>query len=246
MWKFEGVYTGEAKKYIKKKQKKVLIIADLLISVFCLLIFGGMAIELCKGNQILLTIVLSIGGGFIALINLVLFIYYMLKPKCVIEINNYSIQVFDGETCHSITFYRIKTIEVYDDFIIIKDSSNLRGYVLQKELLIDGEWEDLKAFLKEVEDSLDSEDPVYQVKEPKTEFFEATVKSKRVCKRFDGDIYTPHTVYEYLVTFYFENGKEFEYEIGQESYERVELGEIGTLVLINGNFFSFGTGENIE
>ena len=117
--------------------------------------------------------------------------------------------------------------------------------ILQKELLIEGAWEDLKLLLKKVEESLGTDTPMYQIEEPTTEFFDAIVKSKRIFKSFVG-VKMVHSAFEYFATFALENGQEVEYEIGQELYEKIEQGEAGTLVLINGNFFSFGEGEDIE
>jgi hypothetical protein len=53
-------------------------------------------------------------------------------------------------------------------------------------------------------------------------------------------------VFEYYVTFELENGEEMEHKISQELYEILNEGQTGTLVLFNGNFFSFGDGEDIE
>ena len=119
-------------------------------------------------------------------------------------------------------------------------------YVLQRDLLIEGAWDDLKVFLKKVEESLESDDPIYQIEEPTTEFFEATVKSKRIYKRYVGEVRMQHAVYEYFATFSLGTGEETEYEIEQEWYEKIEQGKSGTLVLINGKFSSFGKGEDID
>ena len=44
-------------------------------------------------------------------------------------------------------------------------------------------FEKLKALLKKVEESLDTDEPMYQIEEPETEFFEATVKEKRIYEK---------------------------------------------------------------
>lgn len=244
MWAFKGKYTGGARTYIKTKKKKQGAVLAIAFSVFYLLVFVGLAIVLSGEDLTFKAIILSIGAGAIILTNLVLFLYYNREPVCEIQITNDSFQVYDG---HKITFsfYKIESIDECDDFIIIKDSFNKIGYVLQKELLIDGEWEELKAFLKKVKESLDTDEPVYQIDEPKADFFEATVKSKRIYKRFEGEVRMQRAVYDYFATFVLESGEEVEYEIGS-LYEKIEQGEVGTLVLINGKFFSFGAGEDAE
>ncbi len=246
MWTFKGEYTGGAKTYIKKKKQKLLIVSALVCSVFYLLVFIGMAIGLGAGNLTLIIIILSVGLGTIALINLILFLYYRRDPKCDIKIKNDGFEVYDSDRCVSFAFYKIQTIDEYDDFIVIKDMFNKVGYVLQRDLLIEGAWDDLKVFLKKVEESLDSDDPIYQIEDPTTEFFEATVKSKRIYEQFVNGVSVTIPVgrFHHFATFILENGKEIEYEISQDWYEKIEQGEVGTLVLINGNFFSFGEGED--
>lgn len=245
MWTFKGYYTGEARTYIKNYKKKRFIVSDLVCSILCLLIFIGMAIELGNGNLTLITIILSVGLGTIVLINLILFLDYRREPKCEIKIKNDGVEVYDGDRNVSFAFYKIQSIDEYDGFIVIKDMFNKVGCVLQKQLLIEGTWEDLKLLLKKVEESLGTDNPMYQIEEPTTEFFDAIVKSKRIFKSFVG-VKMVYSAFEYFATFALENGQEVEYEIGQELYEKIEQGEVGTLVLINGNFFSFGEGEDIE
>ena len=248
MWSFKGTYTSEAKAYIKRKQKKQFTISAWICSIFYLLIFVGLAIGLSDGNLTFIIIILSIGVAAIALINLTLFLYYRREPKCEIKITNDSFQVYDGDRCVSFAFYKIQTIDEYDDFIVVKDLLYKVGYVLQKELLIEGDWDDLKLFLKKVEDSLETDNPIYQIKEPATEFIEATVKEKRIYEKFVSgvSVTTPVGLFQYFATFQLDNNEEFEYEITQEWYEKIEKAQTGTLVLVNGNFFSFGDGEDIE
>ena len=246
MWAFKGAYTGEARKYIKKIKQKEFTAFAVFSSILYLLVFIGLAIWLSEGNLTLIVIILSVGFGTIALINLVLFLYYRREPKCEIKIQNDGFEVYDGDRCVSFAFYKIQAIEECDDFIIIKDWFNKVGYVLQKELLIEGVWDELKVFLKKVENSLETDDPIYQIEAPTTEFFEATIKSKRVYKKFVGEVRMQRSVYEYFVTFALKNGEEIEYAVGANWYEKMEQGDVGTLVVINGNFFSFGEGEDIE
>ncbi|MGN1066831.1 MAG: DUF2500 family protein [Candidatus Fimimonas sp.] len=246
MWTFKGEYTGEARTYIKKIKQKQFTVFALVFSILYLLVFIGLAIWLSEGDLTLIIIILGVGLGLIALIDFILVLYYRREPKCDIKIKNDGFEVYDSDRTVSFAFYKIQTIDEYDDFIVIKDMFNKVGYVLQKELLIEGTWEELKVFLGKIEESLESDDPIYQIEEPKTEFFEATVKLKRIHKRFVGEVRMQHAVYEYFVMFALENGEEIEYAVGQDWYEKIAQEDVGTLVLVNGNFFSFGEGEDIE
>ena len=111
-----------------------------------------------------------------------------------------------------------------------------------------GDWEELKLLLKRVEESLESDNPMYQIEEPEMQFFEATVKEKRIYQKFVAgvSVTTPVSLFQYFATFQLENDEEVEYEIGQQWYEKIEKEQIGQLVLVNGNFFSFSEGEDIE
>ena len=158
---------------------------------------------------------------------------------------NDGIQFIDrasGLTC-SLPFYKIDPIEYYDEFIVLCNK-----IVLQRELLVQGDWEELKLLLKRVEESLESDNPMYQIEEPETQFFEATVKEKRIYQKFVAgvSVTTPVSLFQYFATFQLENDEEVEYEIGQQWYEKIEKEQIGQLVFVNGNFFSFGEGEDIE
>lgn len=246
MWAFKGKYTGEAKTYIEKKNKKDFIITSLIFSiiVFCIGLWMTIGFFGDKSTSILIGIMVTLAS--IALIVFLLFLDYRRAPKCEIKINNDGFQVYNFGHFVSIVFYNVLSIDKYDDFIVIKSKNNKAGFVLQKELLIEGNWEELKVFLEKVEESLKTEDPVYQIEEPTTEFFNATVKSKRICKKFVGEVRMPHATYEYFVTFSFENGNEIEYQVCQELYEAIDQGQTGTLVLVNGSFFDFGDGEDVE
>ena len=178
MWTFKGKYSGEAKAYIKRKEKKEYTIFSLVLSIFVLLIFIGMAIGLSNGDVTLISIILGIGYGLIILICVLFVIAYMSDSQCMIEITNGSIKIYLSKSnSYSFALYNSDKMEYYDDFIVIRKGRG-RGanFDLQKELLIEGDWEELKALLKKVEDSLDSDEPMYQIEEPETEFFEATVK----------------------------------------------------------------------
>ena len=50
---------------------------------------------------------------------------------------------------------------------------------------------------------------------------------------------------EFYVTFKTENDEEIEYPVRQEIWEGIAEYQEGTLVLVNGNFFDFGDGQEI-
>lgn len=241
MWAFKGEYSGEAIAYVRELKKKQAKIFSVTFSILCAVIFTMM--EVMMGTGELWSILVFIGGGVLTIIcvNLVIWIDYWRIPKCDVEIQNDGFYLHGSYGTASFAFYKIQEIEYYDDFIVVKPQ-----VVLQKDLLIEGDWASLKTLLEKVEASLETDAPMYQIEDPTAEFFDATAKSKRIYKRFVGEVRMQRSVYEYFVAFLLENGKECEYEVGQEYYEKIEEGETGTLVLISGNFFSFGEGEELE
>lgn len=243
MWTFKGVYTGTAKDYIQEKKKKEVTVWALVSSILIAVIFLVMAIFLGDGNTTYIIIILCGGFWSIIFVDLVLFIYFKCAPKCQIEITNDGIQFIESGTTCSLPFYKIDPIEYHDDFIVLCNK-----LVLQKELLVQGDWVELKILLKKVEESLATDNPMYQIEEPETQFVEATVKEKRIYQKFitGVSVTTPVGLFQYFATFQLENDEEVEYEIGQQWYEKIEKAQTGQLVLINGNFFSFGEGEDIE
>ena len=50
----------------------------------------------------------------------------------------------------------------------------------------------------------------------------------------------------YRVAFLTDEGEELVFEIPQEIYDRICEGQHGNLITVNGNFFDFGDGEDIE
>ena len=248
MWSVRGGYTGEAKAYIREKQKREKVLYAIVVLILALVESLLIAFMLGAGDTTL-WLVLFFGGfvGMLAIGGLILFLVYRKEPKCAININNDGFEVYAyGKWC-PLAFYKIQEITEYDDFIAIENISRFK-VALQKDLLVEGDWEELKVLLKKVEDSLETDDPLYQIEEPITEYWEATVKSKRIHERFVNGVSwtTPVGVFEYFATFQLENEEEVEYEIGQEFYEKIEEGQTGTLVVTNGNFFAFGEGEEVD
>lgn len=243
MWRFQGKYTGEAKAYIQQKRKKETTIASITFSVLCVLIIWILRIVL-GGEDDVYTLICVVSGAFaLLLLNAVLWINYKREPQSKIEIDNdgFTVETVDGKVTFAI--FSIEKIEYYENFIAINEKT-----VLQKELLIDGDWAELENFLKRVEENMDTEEPVYQIEEPQAEFFNATVKSKRIYEKFVGKVSVQALVgvFEYFVTFLLEDNREMEFQIGQALYEKLQEEQTGTLVLVNGQFFDFGDGEEIE
>lgn len=242
MWKFEGKYTGEAKAYAQAQRKRAATILTWVFSIVCVILFTALAIVLGTDNSTYAIISVVCGLVTIAVFLLAVYLDYGREKPCSIEITNDSVNVENADGKSSFAFFSIEEIEYYDDFIVINK------VVLQKDLLVQGDWAALETFLQKVEENMDTEEPVYQIEEPKAEFLTATVKSKRIYEKFVGkvSVQTLVGVFEYFVTFLLEDGQEMEYQIGQELYEKLQEGQAGTLVLVAGRFFDFGDGEEIE
>lgn len=242
MWKFEGKYTGEAKAYVQAKRKKEATTWAWVFSILIVIIFTVLALVL-GGDNASYAIIFVLSGVFtLILVDIILVLDYKREPQNAIEITNDSVNVQNADGRSSFAIFSIEEIEYYDDFIAVNK------VVLQKDLLVKGDWTELEAFLKRVEEKMDTEEPVYQVDKPETEFLQATLKSKRIYEKFVGKVSVQSLVgvFEYFVTFALENGQETEYQIGQELYEKLQEGQTGMLVLVNGRFFDFGDGEEIE
>ena len=243
MWLFEGYYSGEAKEYILARKRNQLKTLAIVIFPIISIIFLIMAIILTNYDINFIWICLS--GWMLAFLLLYIFslIEYHRKPKCKIEIRNDGFYIDTDNGQISLVFYKIQTISYFDDYIIIN-----KDYVLAKALLIKGSWDKLIELLQKVEESLDSDNPMYQIEEPETLFYEATVKAKRIYEKFIIGVsaVTPVGRFQYFVTFDLQEHGEMEYEVGKEWYEELTEMQVGTLVIVNGRFFSFCEGEDTE
>ncbi len=86
-------------------------------------------------------------------------------------------------------------------------------------------------------------------KEPEYVFMQARVQSKRRSDYYKTELRMPQLpalVNEFYITFETEDNKTTEFPVRQEIYEDITEGQEGTLVTVNGNFFDFGIGEEIE
>lgn len=50
----------------------------------------------------------------------------------------------------------------------------------------------------------------------------------------------------FFITFRLDDGSEIEYPVTEELFQRTSENQRGTLVTVNGNFFDFGDGEDID
>ena len=87
------------------------------------------------------------------------------------------------------------------------------------------------------EDSADSEENVVA--------FEATVTAKNVEALKTGTNLSLRSV-EFIVTFASEEGKETVLPVTKAQFDKLNEGDKGTLVIIDGKLFDFGEGEDVE
>ncbi len=78
------------------------------------------------------------------------------------------------------------------------------------------------------------EEPIY--------FDNTRVEKKGIRSRSVG-LHQPQCIVEYGVLFVTESGEEKFFLVSEEVFDGLEEGQVGTLVIINGNFFDFGCGE---
>ena len=81
-------------------------------------------------------------------------------------------------------------------------------------------------------------------KEPEYLFTQAKVLAKEKKAYYVG-VKLPKLVEEYSIRLLTEEGGERNYRVREEVYSRIEKGQEGTLVTVNGNFFDFGDGTDI-
>lgn len=243
MWTFKGKYTGEAKDYIRQRDKKMFWITGGIIFALFMAVGGGLAVY--APDMAVLS--WSLSAGMIVLFGLALFLIYLLsKPKCEIEITNDGMRGYYNGRNFDYTFFRLDGFEYRDGFIVVKQRKFV-VCVLQRELLTGGDWEQLLDTLKDIQARADSDDPVFQIDEPQTEFVAATVVSKRLYTHYEqnGLLQLPETVTRFFVTFAPQGGESVEFEVSKEMYDGVGEGQEGTLVTVGGNFFDFGDGEDV-
>ncbi len=78
------------------------------------------------------------------------------------------------------------------------------------------------------------------------EAVDAVVLSKRIDGEWTGGFQTPQYETGYFVSFLTDDGKTKEYRVGEELFQTITEGQSSTLVTVNGVFFGFGDGEEIQ
>ena len=82
-------------------------------------------------------------------------------------------------------------------------------------------------------------------KEPEYEFHQAQVIERKKLVYYAG-VRMPQQVIECKITFRLENGETIIYQLREELFDKIEDNQRGTLVTVNGNFFDFGDGEEMQ
>ena len=77
-------------------------------------------------------------------------------------------------------------------------------------------------------------------------FKKAIILGKRKDSYYVSNLNIPRYQEDFFVTFLIENKEKQEFQIREDIYERIEENQVGTLVTVNGNFFDFGDGEEVD
>ena len=78
---------------------------------------------------------------------------------------------------------------------------------------------------------------------PEPEAYPARVVDMRVVVGNVGGNKRPKTGASFLVTFLTDDGERTEYSVPEDLYVTLEMDQAGTLVILNGGFFDFGSGD---
>ncbi len=84
------------------------------------------------------------------------------------------------------------------------------------------------------------------VPKPKVEFFDAKTIKKRIHIYYVSEINIPISETQHWIMFQLKDGTEKEFLVPKELFDKVNENQDGVLVTVNGNFFDFGEGEDIE
>lgn len=101
----------------------------------------------------------------------------------------------------------------------------------------------IKNYRKQIDDMPDVPEKDELLHEPDAK--NAVVLSKRTDGHYEGSHLQPKYINDYYVTFMIDGEKETEYSVFEEAYDRIFVGQSGTLITVNGEFFDFGDGEEI-
>lgn len=83
------------------------------------------------------------------------------------------------------------------------------------------------------------------IRESKSLFLDNTRVAKKGIRSRSEGLHQPKCIIEYGVLFRTPTGEEKFFLVDEEVYASLEEGQVGTLVVINNRFFSFGDGEEI-
>ena len=86
-------------------------------------------------------------------------------------------------------------------------------------------------------------------KEPEYSFVDARVISKKKTTYYQTELRMPTLPaqkLECIVTFLTEEEETLEFYVREEIFDNIEENQEGTLVTVNGNFFDFGDGQDLD
>lgn len=250
MFKFEGEITGGARDYLIKKHAVLYFLISLILFI-------------------VLDVVLSFipfGYFFLPVLLVLCIVFYAVLRAMVrsefprtIEINDYEFIIRYKDRDMSIPIFRLIKIIDFSDFYAFEFEQKI-PLAVPKDILVQGSMEEFENFFKgkivqegeepaaDLETNSADEQPFIPPTAPQGEFVSARVISKRIAHTYDRSrgIYMKESEYYGIITFLLGDGKEVEYAVPPELYERCEENQVGTLVTVNGKFFDFGQGEEIE
>lgn len=82
-----------------------------------------------------------------------------------------------------------------------------------------------------------------EIKEPTPTSVGASVIDKQIKKRYLGR--GRGFEYQFMVAFLTDADDDIEYQVSEEMFAHLKIGQTGTLVTVNRNFYDFGDGEDI-
>lgn len=111
-------------------------------------------------------------------------------------------------------------------------------------------WISIKTIISDIDDRKDRQKLLQQMEEP-LELPPAEAIGARVIAKYEeiakgGSSHTPKHFISYCMTFLTDNGETVTYKVSQEIYLRYNEYDTATLVTVDGEFFYFGEGEDVE
>ena len=99
------------------------------------------------------------------------------------------------------------------------------------------------AWRKKAENTKEDGGDIWQ--EPEEKVIGARVLEKEI-RDFHTGYKMPEYHIQYLVKFLMDEGNGVVYEVHEEVFNRINEGDTGNLVTLSGNFFDFGSGEEVS